>query len=29
MFSDFDRFQRLIIAIALIVLALDLLYWRP
>jgi hypothetical protein len=29
MFSDFDRFQRLIIAVALIVLALDLLYWRP
>jgi hypothetical protein len=29
MFSDFDRFQRFIIAIALIVLALDLFYWRP
>jgi hypothetical protein len=29
MFSDFERFQRFIIAIALVVLALDLLYWRP
>jgi hypothetical protein len=29
MFSDFDRFQRFIIAIAMIVLALDLWYWRP
>ena len=29
MFSDFDRFQRFIIALALIVLALDLFYWRP
>jgi hypothetical protein len=29
MFSDFQRFQRFIIAIALIVLALDLWYWRP
>jgi hypothetical protein len=29
MFTDFERFQRFIIAIALIVLALDLFYWRP
>lgn len=29
MFSDFERVQRLIIALALIVLALDLFYWRP
>lgn len=29
MFSDFERFERFIIAIALIVLALDLFYWRP
>jgi|APGre2960657373_1045057.scaffolds.fasta_scaffold20704_2 hypothetical protein len=29
MFSDFERFQRFIIAIALVVLALDLFYWRP
>jgi hypothetical protein len=29
MFSDFERFQRFIIALALIVLALDLWYWRP
>ena len=29
MFTDFERFQRLIIALALVVLALDLLYWRP
>jgi hypothetical protein len=28
MFSDFERFQRFIIALALIVLALDLFYWR-
>jgi hypothetical protein len=29
MFTDFERFSRFIIAIALIVLALDLFYWRP
>lgn len=29
MFTDFERFQRFIIAIALVVLALDLFYWRP
>ena len=29
MFTDFERFQRFIIAVALIVLALDLFYWRP
>lgn len=29
MFTDFERVQRLIIALALIVLALDLFYWRP
>lgn len=29
MFTDFERFQRFIIALALIVLALDLFYWRP
>jgi hypothetical protein len=29
MFSAFERFQRFIIALALIVLALDLFYWRP
>jgi hypothetical protein len=29
MFTTIERFQRLIIAIALIVLALDLFYWRP
>lgn len=29
MFTDFERYQRFIIAIALIVLALDLTYWRP
>jgi len=29
MFTFFERVQRLIIALALIVLALDLSYWRP
>lgn len=29
MFTAFERFQRLLIALALIVLALDLFYWRP
>jgi hypothetical protein len=29
MFTDFERFQRFVIAVALIVLALDLFYWRP
>jgi hypothetical protein len=29
MFTNFERIQRLLIAIALIVLALDLFYWRP
>jgi hypothetical protein len=29
MFTDFERFSRFIIALALIVLALDLFYWRP
>jgi hypothetical protein len=29
MFTDFERFERFIIAVALIVLALDLFYWRP
>lgn len=29
MFTDFERLSRFIIALALIVLALDLFYWRP
>jgi hypothetical protein len=29
MFTDFERFERFIIAVALIVLVLDLFYWRP
>ena len=29
MFTNFERFERLIIVLALIVLALDLFYWRP
>lgn len=29
MFTDFERFQRFIIVLALIVLVLDLFYWRP
>lgn len=29
MFTDFERFQRFLIALALIVLVLDLFYWRP
>jgi len=29
MFTTFERFWRLIIALALIVLVLDLFYWRP
>ena len=29
MFTDFERFQRFIIVLALVVLVLDLFYWRP
>jgi hypothetical protein len=29
MFTKWERLERLLIALALIVLALDLLYWRP
>jgi len=29
MFNDFERFERFLLAVALIVLALDLFYWRP
>lgn len=29
MFTGFERFQRFIIVLALIVLVLDLFYWRP
>jgi hypothetical protein len=29
MFTPWERFERLILALAIIVLALDLFYWRP
>jgi hypothetical protein len=29
MFTTLERFWRFILALALVVLALDLLYWRP
>jgi len=29
MFTKWERFERLLLALALIVLALDLYYWRP
>jgi hypothetical protein len=29
MFTPWERLERLLIALALIVLALDLFYWRP
>jgi hypothetical protein len=29
MFTKWERLERLLIALALIVLALDLYYWRP
>ena len=29
MFTKWERFERLILVLALIVLALDLYYWRP
>jgi hypothetical protein len=29
MFNTFERLWRLLLALALIVLALDLYYWRP
>lgn len=29
MFTNWERFERLLLALALIVLALDLYYWRP
>lgn len=29
MFTQWERFERFVIALALIVLALDLFYWRP
>jgi hypothetical protein len=29
MFTPWERLERLILALAIIVLALDLFYWRP
>jgi hypothetical protein len=29
MFTNWERFERLLLAVALIVLVLDLYYWRP
>lgn len=29
MFTPWERFERLILVLAIIVLALDLYYWRP
>ena len=29
MFTPWERFERFILVLAIIVLALDLLYWRP
>ena len=29
MFTTFERFWRLLLALAIIVLVLDLFYWRP
>jgi hypothetical protein len=29
MFTKWERFERFILALAIIVLALDLYYWRP
>jgi hypothetical protein len=29
MFTPWERFERFILALAIIVLVLDLLYWRP
>jgi hypothetical protein len=29
MFTKWERFERLLLALAIVVLALDLYYWRP
>jgi hypothetical protein len=29
MFTPWERFERLILALAIVVLVLDLYYWRP
>ena len=29
MFTKWERFERLLLALAIVVLALDLFYWRP